>query len=100
MAEVFISHAEEGKSLAGAVERLIKDVFTPNGPTVFLSSNLFTLVGGEVFEERIRSEIHDCSAFVAMCSDTSFGRHWLHVETGAAWGMGKPIIPVCYGGKT
>jgi TIR domain len=99
MAEVFISHADEEKALAGAVERLIRDVFAPDGPSVFLSSNLFTLVGGELFEERIRKEIQGCTGFVAMCSNKSFERHWLHLEKGAAWGMGKPVIPVCYGGK-
>lgn len=100
MADVFISHSDDEKSLAGAVESAIREIFTPNAPSVFLSSNIFTLVGGEPFEERIRNEIRECKAFIAMCSERSFGRHWLHVESGAAWAIGKPVIPVCYGGKT
>src|SRR5215471_18041713 len=48
MAEVFISHADEEKSLASAVERLFKEVFAPNAPSVFLSSNLFRSEGVEL----------------------------------------------------
>jgi len=101
MADVFISHVDADKSLAEAVERLLRDAFEPQpGPTTFLSSNMFTLVGGEQFEERIRKELRDCSALVAMCSRRSFERHWLHVESGAVWASGKPVIPACYGGMT
>ena len=56
MADIFISHIEDEKALAGAVESLLRDVLSPS-PTVFLSSNIFTLVGGEQFEERIKKEL-------------------------------------------
>ena len=99
MAQVFISHVTEEAPLAGAVERCIKDVFEPKPPSIFLSSNTFTMVGGERFEDRIVNEIRECTAFIVMCSDRSFAKSWVHVESGAAWALGKGIIPVCYGGR-
>jgi hypothetical protein len=100
MADIFISHVEEEKRIASAVERCIAEILEPcPAPSIFLSSNIFKLVGGEKFEDRITKELHDCRIFIAMCSDLSFSKHWVHIETGAAWAMGKPVVPVCYGGK-
>jgi TIR domain len=98
MANIFISHVEQEKGLALAVERFLYDVFARDrSVSIFLSSNTFTLVGGEKFEERIRREIAGCKVFLMMCSKVSFRRHWLHVEAGAAWVADKPIVPICYG---
>lgn len=72
----------------------------PNGTSLFRASNIFTLVGGEKFEDRIKGEIAECSAFIMMCSEKSFQSHWVHLEAGAAWVKDKPVIPVCYGGQS
>jgi len=80
MADVFISHIEAEKPLAAALEWLSRDQFDP--------------------KPSVRREIQDCKGFVAMYSNGSFQSHWVHVESGAAWGLGKRVIPVCYGGKT
>jgi hypothetical protein len=100
MANIFISHVEEEKSLAFAVERFLREIFKgETAVTVFLSSNIYAMTPGEKFEERIRAEIAGCRVFLMMCSNTSFRRHWIHVEAGAAWVANRPIVPVCYGNK-
>ena len=100
MADVFISHIEEEKAIASAVDRCLTQILAPcPAPSIFVSSNIFKLIGGNKFEDKIVNELRACRVFVAMCSDLSFTKHWVHVETGAAWAMDKPVIPVCYGGK-
>lgn len=108
MADVFISHIESEKALAEAVERLLRIALQPNfgerfaspNCTIFRSSSTHSLKGGERFEDKIASQIHSCKAFVMMCSEESFKSHWVHAEAGAAWVLGKRVIPVCYCGKS
>jgi len=100
MAQIFISHVEKEKLLASAIERFLRTELGYEQTSVFLSSNIFSMAPGEQFEQRIQKEIAGCKVFLMMCSNTSFRSHWIHVEAGAAWVAGKPIVPVCYGGKT
>lgn len=96
MAQVFISFIHEEEKVAAAVQRLIKKKL--KGAEVFLSSDQWQIHAGEIWLERIRSELNSAKVVILMLSSQSVKRPWVNFEAGAAWLTGKAIIPVCYGG--
>ena len=52
---------------------------------------------GDHFPERIKKEIGRAHVFVALLTENSALRPWVHQETGYALGMGVPIVPIAIG---
>jgi hypothetical protein len=98
MAEIFISFIHEEEVVAKAVYEFIKSLQpTPN---VFMSSDRWKIFAGELWLERISSELKEAKVIVLLLSEQSVQRPWVNFEAGGAWFSDKKIIPVCFGGLT
>jgi hypothetical protein len=96
MAEVFISFIHEEEEIAKAVQRFLKDKFS-NEHDIFLSSDKWQVFAGEIWLDRIRSELISAKVVILLLSRTSVARSWVNFEAGAAWLANKPVIPICFG---
>jgi len=90
---VFISFVDEDRDVATAVKGLIETRLRLRGE-VFLSTEL---VAGDDWLGEIRGAIESSELLVVMLSSRSIKRPWVNFETGAAWILKKPMIPVCFG---
>jgi hypothetical protein len=52
------------------------------------------LSAGENWRQKIRKELGNADVFVALLTPNSIADSWLLQETGAAWALDKPIIPL------
>jgi hypothetical protein len=102
MAEVFISFIHEQERVARAVQGLLRENLrqTPgmNAVEVFMSSDEWQVLAGEVWFDRILRELNAARVLVALMSPQSVSRPWVNFEAGAAWAAGKPVVPICFGG--
>ena len=96
MAKVFISFIHEEQDIAEAVQSLLREDLDTR--EIFLSSDQWQVFAGEIWLDRIRTELSAAKVVVLLLSQESVGRPWVNFEAGAAWLSGKAIIPVCYGG--
>jgi hypothetical protein len=90
---VFISFVTEDKPVAQAVQGLLAKQLDLPGQ-VFLSTDL---VAGQQWLDEIRAAIESAELLIAMLSARALKRPWINFESGAAWILKKPLIPVCYG---
>jgi hypothetical protein len=102
MAEVFISFIHEHERVARAVQGLLRQNLrqTPgmNNVEVFMSSDEWQILAGEIWFDRILRELNAARVLVALMSPQSVSRPWVNFEAGAAWVAGKPVVPTCFGG--
>lgn len=84
---VFISYAHEDEDLAGE----IADLFEANRFDTYMAARDIT--GGIKFEADIREAIVCAQLLVPLITPHSSARAWVLCEVGAAWGLGKPILP-------
>lgn len=52
------------------------------------------LSAGEDWQSKLRDELSNCDKFLVILSPTSVDSNWVLHELGAAWAIGKPIIPI------
>jgi hypothetical protein len=95
MSEIFISHIHEEKDQANALRWYLRDRLHVDA---FLTSDMFQLLGGEEWLQRIRRELQTCRIVLSVLSRKSVKRPWINFEAGAAWVTNKPVIPCCHGG--
>jgi hypothetical protein len=98
MAQVFISFIHEDDAVAEAVQRFLQSKL--NDQAVFRSSDRWRIYAGEVWMDRIMTELQDAKVVVLILSPRSVKRAWVNFEAGAAWIEKAKIIPVCFGGLT
>ena len=87
---VFISHSglPEDMALASKIGNLLTDRLDAR---VFSTEELSA---GENWEGKLRNQLAEADVIVAILSPNAVKSTWVLHEIGAAWGMGKPIIPV------
>ena len=68
-----------------------------NRVRVLLSSDVYTVPGGEQWKERIGKVIRSLSVHLLLCDERTLDIPWLNMEAGFSWFQGKPIIPICFG---
>lgn len=59
--------------------------------------NIFSnemLSAGEDWETKLKDELKRCDFFVVILSPKSINSNWILHELGAAWALGKQIIPI------
>jgi hypothetical protein len=95
MADVFISFIHEEVYAAQSVQRVLKQLLTPD---VFISADDWAVLAGEIWLDRITQELEGSKVVVLMLSALSVTRPWINFEAGGAWLAKKPIIPACFGG--
>lgn len=94
---VFISFVHEEQEVAATVQQLLVEKLRREF-AVFLSSDRWQMLAGQVWLDRIREELNGARVIVSLLSPRSIGRPWVNFEAGAAWLSNKPIIPACFGG--
>lgn len=88
--DVFISYSSANGGLAKTIEQAIVNA----GGTAFLSVK--DIYAGEDFAEIIRENLIKARQLWIILSPQSINSEWVLTEWGAAWGLGKPIIPILY----
>ena len=54
------------------------------------------IASGEAISRKVRESIHQASVVLVLVTARSIGSNWVQFEVGAAWGMGKRVIPVIF----
>ncbi|MSV34260.1 MAG: toll/interleukin-1 receptor domain-containing protein [Bryobacterales bacterium] len=86
--KVFLSHSYADLGLA----RRIRSVLSRHlSLTVFLHEDLSA---GEDWQSKLRKELENTDVFVPLLTPNSVADSWVLQETGAAWALDKPIIPL------
>jgi hypothetical protein len=98
MTDVFISFVQGDKVVATAVKRIVEHDLRPQ-VSVFMTADQSQLLAGDDWLQRIRQEITKASIVILMLSKRSIATPWVNFEAGAAWIMGKRVIPVCFGNQ-
>jgi len=88
--DVFISYSHKDE----AVGRLLEEELRRSGLRVFLSSSALT--GGDNFSEEIKNALRDAGELWIIASPQSLESEWVMTEWGAAWAMGKRVVPLLY----
>lgn len=97
MPRVFISFANEDRSVAEAVKRIIEhDLRLPAGD-VFIITDRSQVIAGADWLRKIREALTSVEVVILMMSARAVTRPWVNFEAGAAWLADKHVIPVCYG---
>ncbi|HEV2202766.1 MAG TPA: toll/interleukin-1 receptor domain-containing protein [Bryobacteraceae bacterium] len=86
--KVFLSHSYADTVLARKIRNLLHERL---GLKMDLHEDLSF---GETWLSKLRKEIEACDTFVPLITPESTSDNWLLQETGAAWGLGKPIVPI------
>ncbi len=86
--KVFLSYAYADLVSARRIRNLL---FHQLGLQVFLHEDLSA--GGN-WRPKLRKELEHADVFVALLTPTSVTDSWLLQETGAAWALEKPIVPI------
>jgi hypothetical protein len=87
----FLSHAAADDWVA----RQISDRIKRAGFECFVAP--FDIVGGDEWDERIRNELSDSTALIALLTPVALSRPFVWVEIGHAWVAHKPLVCVLYG---
>ena len=89
---VFISYSSKDRWIARQIANQIEQRGKRYDLNTFLDEN--NIEGGQSIRGSIRREIRQCSEFLVLLSRYSVDRPWVLVEIGAAFGLGKRIIPI------
>ena len=93
MSFIFLSHSTMDDSMAGAV----RDWLAAEGhQSIFLDHE--GIVGGELWEERLYTELRRCRALLALVSSDWLVSPWCIAEANHAQALRKPVIPLCIRG--
>lgn len=86
--KVFLSHAYADLELA----RRIRNVLSHHlSFAVFLREDLSA---GEGWQSKLREKLESTDVFLPLLTPNSVADSWVLQETGAAWALDKPIIPL------
>lgn len=94
---IFISHITEENAFALMVKKLIDKAYNL-GFELFISSDVSGISAGSPWIDNINNALKQCSLMISLCSPQSVQRPWINYEAGAAWGLGKTIIPLLHSG--
>jgi hypothetical protein len=86
-----VSHATPDKWVARMICEKIDAIA---GATTFRDDR--DIEGGDDIPESLREQIQLSAELVVLITPVSVGRPWVMLEIGAAWELGKWIVPVCY----
>jgi hypothetical protein len=85
---IFVSHAASDTVLARKIRRLLKSSFDAN------VSTMDDLSAGENWESLLRQQLSNADYVVAILSPQSVRSTFVLHDLGAAWALGKPVIPL------
>src|SRR5215467_14258331 len=85
--KVFVSYAQQDRALAEELFRALR----PLSVRVWSDDQLSA---GENWSDVLRSRLRDSQYFVLLLTPKTLESSWVLQELGAAWALGKRIIPV------
>jgi hypothetical protein len=88
--KVFLSFSYADRVEAEAIYQTIKD----EGGRAFLSSK--DRQPGSAIPDRVREELKRSDEVWLLLSPRSLRSEWVNLEYGAAWGLGKTIVPILF----
>ena len=89
--DLFISYATADADVAGE----LRDQLVARGLKCFMAEKDVNLA--ENWQEPIRFALIGSKRVLILCTPESCKSSWLLMETGAAWALGKPLIPLLFG---
>jgi hypothetical protein len=95
----FISHISEEAKVAAKLKESLDQDFLGN-LNVFVSSDGESIAAGEDWLKSIDEALRSSALLIILCSPGSIRRPWINFESGAAWMLKVPIIPLCHAGLT
>lgn len=95
--KVFLSHIHEEAPLANVLKSWVESSFSGQC-SVFVSSDIDDIPAGNEWRKQIKNSLKDTSVFIALCSPQSMYRPWIQFETGCAWVLDVPVLPICHSG--
>lgn len=99
MKTIFISHAVADKKIVQPFEEMIRKL-SLGQITSWCSSNDTISNGikpGENWFKKIISKIEECDSMIVLLTPNSINNKWIHFEVGMAYGLNKPLFPICIG---
>lgn len=88
MTDVFISYSSHDSEYALQTRRVLEE----KGITSFLVE--YGIPVGESWSHAIRRAMEESKQVIVLVSRNSMESNWVQFELGAAWGMGKRVIPL------
>lgn len=86
--DVFVSYSHKDEAAGLAVAEQLRQCQM----RVFLSSS--ALAAGDDFSNQIKAALRDAAELWILASPRSLASEWVMTEWGAAWAMGKRVVPV------
>jgi TIR domain-containing protein len=97
--QAFISHVTEESQVASKLSAFLKKDFLGT-LKIFVSAETESIGAGDDWLAAIEAALTESAMLLVLCSPSSIDRPWINFEAGAAWMLGKPVIPLCHGGLT
>ncbi len=94
---LFVSHVTEDAAVGAWLKAQLTDDFHPR-VEVFVSSDGEGISAGAEWLAELKKLLEECAVFIALCTPASIHAPWINFEAGAAWTLGRPIVPACHGG--
>jgi hypothetical protein len=85
--DIFLSYAASDWEVAAE----LRDAFVKNGMTCFMTEK--DIIVASLWETSIRDAILSSESVLLLLTPRSIDRPWILLESGAAWALGKRIIP-------
>lgn len=97
--DVFISHSSRDKLVTACLIALLRSALNLPADRIRCTSvDGYRLPVGISTNDRVRKEVHDSKAFIALITPNSLGSAYVLFELGARWGAEKPLIPLLASG--
>jgi len=92
---IFVCHSSDDADVAASIIDLIQSAFRLTSREIRCTSvDGYKLPAGATTDERLRTEVHDSSAFIGIISAHSLRSAYVLFELGARWGAKKRMVPL------
>ncbi len=91
---VFVSHAHEDSKLAFALKEYLCQAFL-GAFDIFVSSDGASIRAGDNWSATLEDALKNADMTLVVVTNASIDRRWVHFESGGAYFLGKPVIPLC-----
>jgi hypothetical protein len=96
---VFISHSSKDSKIASTIIQILKAAFNMSSEEIRCTSiDGFRLPLGAPIEERLKLEVYDSKALIALITPNALKSSYFLFELGARWGAELQIFPLIAGG--